>query len=120
LYWSSRPEGKTQDYIPVHYAEAKYLINMANLKSHTMAGVTLCAKNHFGSLIRTPPDRGYYDMHGSTAQRTPGAGHYRDLVDLMGHAHLGGKTLLTVGSALSVRAAASGKLVPPSVFPILA
>jgi hypothetical protein len=94
LYWSSRPEGKTQDYIPVHYVEAKYLINMANLKSHTMAGVTLCAKNHFGSLIRTPPDRGYYDMHGSTAQRTPGAGHYRDLVDLMGHAHLGGKTLL--------------------------
>jgi hypothetical protein len=53
LYWSSRPEGKAQDYVPVHYAEATYLINMANLKSHTMAGVTLCAKNHFGSLFRT-------------------------------------------------------------------
>ncbi len=94
LYWSSRPEGKTQDYVPVHYAEAKYLVNMANLKSHTMAGVTLCAKNHFGSLLRTPPQGGYFDMHASAAGRSPGMGKYRDMVDLMGHAHLGGKTLI--------------------------
>lgn len=94
FYWSSRPEGKTQDYVPVPYAEATYLVNMANLKSHTMAGVTLCAKNHFGSLIRTPPANGYYDMHATTAGRTPGTAHYRDLVDLMGHAHVGGKTLI--------------------------
>ncbi len=94
LYWSSRPEGKAQDYVPVHYAEATYLINMANLKSHTMAGVTLCAKNHFGSLFRTPPQAGYFDMHATTAGRSPGMGKYRDMVDLMGHAHLGGKTLV--------------------------
>jgi hypothetical protein len=94
LYWSSRPEGKTQDYVPGYYAEAKYLINLANLKAHTMAGVTLCAKNHFGSLLRTPPQGGYFDMHTSTAGRTPGMGKYRDMVDLIGHAHLGGKTLL--------------------------
>ena len=94
LYWSSRPAGTTQDYVPVHYAQAKYLINMANLKSHTSAGVTLCAKNHFGSLIRTPPAKGYYDMHGTLAQRSSGAARYRDLVDLMGHAQLGGKTLV--------------------------
>ncbi len=94
LYWSSRPEGTTQDYVPVHYAQAKYLINMANLKSHTSAGVTLCAKNHFGSLIRTPPAKGYYDMHGTLPQRSSGTGRYRDLVDLMGHAQLGGKTLV--------------------------
>ena len=94
FYWSARPEGKTQDYVPVHYAEATYLINMANLKSHTMAGVTLCGKNHFGSLFRTPPQAGYFDMHASLAGRSAGMGKYRDLVDLMGHAHLGGKTLL--------------------------
>lgn len=94
LYWSSRPEGKTQDYVPVHYAEAKYLINMANLKSHVMAAVTLCGKNHFGSLFRTPPQKGYFDMHASTAGRSPGMGKYRDMVDLIGHAHLGGKTLI--------------------------
>jgi hypothetical protein len=94
LYWSSRPEGKTQDFIPLYYVEAKYLINMANLKSHNMAGVTLCAKNHFGSLMRTPPQRDYFDMHASTAARSPGSGKYRDLVDLIGHAQLGGKTLV--------------------------
>jgi len=94
FYWSIRPEGKTQDYVPAPYAEAKYFINMANLKSHTLAGVTLCAKNHYGSLIRKPPEKGYYDMHETLARKTPGSGHYRALVDLMGHAHTGGKTLL--------------------------
>jgi hypothetical protein len=94
LYWSARPEGKTQDYVPTFYADAKYVINLANLKSHVMAGVTLCAKNHFGSLIRTPPQSGYFDMHSSLAGRSPGMGKYRDLVDLIGHAHLGGKTML--------------------------
>jgi hypothetical protein len=62
FYWSSRPKGTTQDYAPVPYVEAKYLINMANLKSHTGAGVTLCGKNHYGSLNRKPPDQGYYDI----------------------------------------------------------
>ena len=80
--------------MPVPYAEAKYLINMANLKSHTGAGVTLCGKNHYGSLIRKPPDKGYYDMHVSLPSGVQGSGHYRALVDLMGHAHTGGKTLL--------------------------
>ena len=72
FYWSSRPTGTAQDYVPVPYVEAKYLINMANLKSHTGAGVTLCAKNHYGSLIRKPPDKGYYDMHGSLPYESPG------------------------------------------------
>jgi hypothetical protein len=94
FYWSSRPTGMTQDYVPVPYAEAKYLINMANLKSHTSAGVTLCAKNHYGSLLRRPPDKGYYDMHGTLASDVHGSGQYRALVDLMGHARTGGKTLL--------------------------
>ncbi|MCC6858195.1 MAG: DUF362 domain-containing protein [Bryobacterales bacterium] len=94
LYWSVRPEGKDQDYVPAHYAEAAYLVNMASWKGHTMAGVTLCAKNHFGSLIRTPPQKGYFDMHANTAGRNPGMGKYRELVDLTGHAHLGGKTFL--------------------------
>ena len=94
FYWSSRPAGKTQDYVPAPYAEAKYFINLANLKSHTMAGVTLCGKNHYGSLIRRPPEKGYYDMHASLPGKAPGSGQYRALVDLMGQAHTGGKTLL--------------------------
>ncbi len=92
LYWSCHPEGCLQDYVPVSFAQADYLINLANLKSHTAAGVTLCAKNHFGSLVRWPAQKEYYDMHkGSFA---PGMGQYREQVDLMGHAHIGGKTLL--------------------------
>jgi hypothetical protein len=68
------------------------MINLANLKSHTGAGVTLCAKNHYGSLIRWPAEKGYYDMH--TSGFPKGTGEYRCLVDLMGHAQLGGKTVL--------------------------
>jgi hypothetical protein len=94
FYWSSRPTGVAQDYLPAPYVEAKYLINLANLKAHTVTAVTLCAKNHFGSLVRKPADKGYYDMHVSLPQRVPGSGHYRALVDVMGHAQTGGKTLL--------------------------
>ena len=97
FYWST-PEasGKDTDYVPESYAEASYLINLANLKSHNdQAGITLCAKNHYGSLIRSPArNANYYNMHKSLPYTTPGMGHYRPLVDLMGHKQLGGKTLL--------------------------
>ncbi|MFQ6034602.1 MAG: SMP-30/gluconolactonase/LRE family protein [Sedimentisphaerales bacterium] len=92
FYWSCHPEGCLQDYVPVCFVEADYLINFANLKAHTGAGVTLCAKNHYGSLIRWPVQKGYYDMHKSAFSKKTGV--YRNLVDLMGHSHIGGKTLL--------------------------
>jgi len=92
FYWSCRPEGCLQDYVPVAYAEADYLVNLANLKSHGATGVTLCAKNHFGSLVRWPVQEGYYDMH--TGCFAEGMGKYREQVDLLGHAHVGAKTVL--------------------------
>ncbi len=92
LYWSNRPEGCQQDYVPIAFAEAEYLINLANLKAHPGSGVTLCAKNHFGSLWRLPPEKGYYDMHKNTFSK--GSREYRNLVDLMGHSHIGRKTVL--------------------------
>ena len=92
LYWSCNPKDTLQDYVPVSFAQAEYLINLANLKAHTGAGVTLCAKNHYGSLIRVPFQKGYYDMHKNAFAKE--TGKYRPLVDLMGHAHLGGKTIL--------------------------
>jgi hypothetical protein len=99
LYWST-PEatGEKTDYLPASYVQADYLINMANLKSHNdQAGITLCAKNHYGSLIRKPArSEGYYDLHKDLPYNTPGNGHYRPLVDLMGHKQLGGKTLLYI------------------------
>jgi len=92
LYWSNRPQGCQQDYVPTAFVEAEYLINLANLKAHPGTGVTLCAKNHFGSLWRLPPEKGYYDMHKNSFSK--GTREYRDLVDLMGHAQIGGKTVL--------------------------
>ena len=97
FYWSTPDaEGKQQDFVPVSYAEATYLINLANLKSHNdQAGITLCAKNHYGSLVRKPTSQSeYYDMHKDLPYNTPGMGHYRPLVDLMGHKHIGRKTML--------------------------
>ena len=110
LYWStSAAEGKLADYIPVSFAEASYFINFAVLKGHS-AGVTVCAKNHYGSLIRCPdgslrpelpglPGDGsyldYYDIHLSLPSGShPGMERYRSLVDLMGHPELDGKTVL--------------------------
>ncbi len=97
FYWSTPDAaGKKIDYVPASYVEADYLINLANLKSHNdQAGITLCAKNHYGSLVRKPArSQEYYDMHKDLPYTTPGMGRYRPLVDLMGHKHLGGKTLL--------------------------
>lgn len=92
VHWSGHPKDCLPDYVPVHFADADYLINLANLKAHTGAGVTLCAKNHYGSLVRWPAQEKYCDLHKSSF--TEGMGKYRDLVDLTGHAHIGGKTFL--------------------------
>ena len=92
VYWSCRPQGKMPDFLPTCFAEAEYLINFANLKAHTLAGVTLCGKNHFGSLVRWPVQKGYYDLHRDSFSKQRKM--YREQVDLMGHAHLGGKTVL--------------------------
>jgi uncharacterized protein (DUF362 family) len=83
-------------YLPRQVTEAKYMINMALLRPHGMAGVTLTAKNHFGS-IHFPNDGGWSPMvlHGSV-MRTQPMGSYNALVDLMGHRHLGGKTMLYI------------------------
>ena len=101
FYWStSAANGKRQDYIPRSFAEADYMINFAILKSHDSGGITVCGKNHYGSLIRNPNGTlggrqyNYYDMHNSLPSRRRGMGYYRALVDLMGHPELGGKTVL--------------------------
>ena len=102
LYWSTiDANGKVQDYLPVSFVEADYIINLAVLKGHA-AGITVCAKNHYGSMIRNPTgyewgeQKNYYNLHDSLpwATGSPGRSHYRALVDLMGHADLGGKTVL--------------------------
>jgi hypothetical protein len=82
-----------------HYYEemvnADYLINLAALKAHARAGITLTAKNHFGSHTRD----GAWHMHpGLIAPENDmvereSYGMYRVLVDIMGSSVLGGNTL---------------------------
>jgi hypothetical protein len=103
LFWSTaEATGKLPDYLPAPWAEADYLINFAILKGHS-SGVTVCGKNLYGALLRCPAgylyDEGvldYYNLHLSlpNAGWSPGMGHYRAVVDLMGHRELGAKTLL--------------------------
>ncbi|MHB8900775.1 MAG: DUF362 domain-containing protein [Thermoguttaceae bacterium] len=91
--------GKT--YLPKCATGAAYMINAAVMKGHSLAGVTLCAKNHFGSVYR--PDTGPKDqhrgwnpshLHESITSTSRPMGTYNAIVDLMGHPHLGGKTML--------------------------
>jgi uncharacterized protein (DUF362 family) len=81
-------------YLPQQVTEAKYMINIALLRPHGMAGVTLIGKNHFGS-VHFPGDGGWTPrpLHPYVA-RNQAMGSYNALVDLMGHRHLGGKTFL--------------------------
>ena len=81
-------------YLARQVVEAKYMINMALMRPHGMAGVTLCGKNHFGS-VHFPNNGGWSPqaLH-SSVLRTQAMGSYNALVDLIGHGHLGGKTML--------------------------
>lgn len=94
FYWSCRPDALKADVLPTCFAEADYQINFASLKAHAATGITLCGKNHFGSLIRWPVEKGYYDMHRHSFSKEQRL--YREQVDLLGHAHLGGKTVLNL------------------------
>ena len=89
-------------YFPTCVTEAEYLINVAGLKGHTMAGMTVCAKNHLGSIFTPDGAAAARNMHstlavkvGSRRRVAPQAmGSYNSLVDLNGHKELGGKTVL--------------------------
>ncbi len=83
-------------YLPRQVTEAKYMINMALLRPHGMAGVTLIGKNHFGSVYF--PNAGGWSpraLHNDVMRTLP-MGSYNALVDLIAHRHLGGKTMLYV------------------------
>lgn len=90
---------------------ADYMINVANLKPHSGTGITLTAKNHFGSQSRA----GAYHLHYSHLSQIEGkpptnAGYhkYRVLVDLMGSKYLGQNTLLFVIDGLYAGGASEG------------
>ena len=95
LYWS-KPGVNPQytDHSPLAAAEATYFISLPTLKAHEGGGVTLSGKNLYGGLCRYPYQEGYFELHADLPYGTLGMGHYRTLVDLLGHADFGGKGLL--------------------------
>lgn len=77
--------------------DAEYMINLAAMKGHGLAGITLCVKNHFGTQAR----RSAAHLHpGLNGKDRLGYGHYRVLVDMMGNKHTGDKNLFYILDAL--------------------
>jgi hypothetical protein len=72
------------------------MINIASLKAHACAGITLCAKNHFGSHTRNGAGHLHAGLIGSTNDIVDNGGYrkYRVQVDLIGNKYLGANTLL--------------------------
>jgi hypothetical protein len=107
-YWSTPDaDGKTQDCALQSFYDAAYVINFSVLKSHDRSGITVAAKNHYGSMLRTPISGGrtlgtnHYNLHDRlplqpTNTAWQNMGYYRPLVDLMGNAYIGGKTVLYI------------------------
>jgi hypothetical protein len=86
--------GMEPAYLPRTVTESKYLINSALFRAHFMLGVTLTAKNHFGSVyFKKSGTFSPSPLHGCGMKVNP-EGSYNCLVELMGHKQLGGKTLL--------------------------
>lgn len=93
LFYSDKTQSdKLYDIIE----NADYLINVANLKPHMAAGISLTAKNHFGSQARGTASHLHYSL--ITPRGTPGSNggyhKYRVLVDMMGSKYLGKNTIL--------------------------
>lgn len=84
-------------------SDAAYTINIANLKPHIRAGVTLCAKNHFGSHTRGSAEHLHPSLICPAANGSPtndGYKKYRAQVDLMGNKYLGRNTMLFIVDGL--------------------
>lgn len=88
LFYSDKTQ---QDKLFDIIEKADYLINAANLKPHLTAGISLTAKNHFGSQARATAMHLHYSLPG---RGNTGYHKYRVLVDLMGSKYLGQNTLL--------------------------
>jgi hypothetical protein len=89
--------------------DADYMINVASLKPHGSAGISLTSKNHFGSHARRSASHLHYALVAPLWEESPrqvgkasngGYKKYRVLVDIMGSRYLGQNTLLFVVDGL--------------------
>lgn len=106
VIWSESFKGETC-YLPTCLTQAEYLINFASLKGHELAGVTLTAKNHFGTIMNSsrinPPQAAnihglvaanYYDGGTDWTWEQREMGAYNVLTDFIANKNIGGKTVL--------------------------
>jgi len=85
------------------FENAEYMINIPMLKGHRRAGITMFAKNHFGSHTRGDASHLHNGLIAPTESPNvtrPGYGLYRVQVDLMTHKYLGKKNLIYIMDAL--------------------
>jgi Domain of unknown function (DUF362) len=101
FYSDKKQSDKLYDVIE----NADYMINLASLKPHGSAGISLTAKNHFGSQARQSASHLHYALIAPTWETSPreagnpsngGYKKYRVLVDLMGSRYLGQNTMLYI------------------------
>ena len=123
IHWSQNLTleigGGNPTYLPTCVTKADYLINLGSLRAHNLAGVTFCAKNHFGSICASRDGAPYlsapkaagvhpycavkdFSWGGEWNFTGRAMGTYNSIVDLMGHRHLGEKTLLFLLDGLYV------------------
>ena len=106
LYYSDKKQAdKLFDIIE----QADYMINVASLKPHGSAGISITSKNHFGSHARRSASHLHYALIAPLWEESPrqagkasngGYKKYRVLVDLMGSKYLGQNTLLFIADGL--------------------
>ncbi len=91
--------------VPELVFQSTYIVNMALLKGHPTTGVTLTAKNHYGSI-----DGREHKNYINTWQHQMGI--YNPFVDLIGTKQLGGKTVLFMVDGLFGTRDANDPVVP--------
>lgn len=88
---------------------ANYMINVASLKPHGSAGISLTAKNHYGSQARKNASHLHYSHVAPGWEISPreagnpsngGYKKYRSMVDMMGSGYLGQNTMLFIVEGL--------------------
>lgn len=108
------PISMPEEYVTNALMNASYLINMPIMKgAHSLAGVTLGFKNHFGTISTCSALHDYVNVvYKPEKYRTD----YNPLVDLLGSPLIGGKTVLTIGDGLFAARQFSVPPVPWTTF----
>ncbi|MFN2240934.1 MAG: DUF362 domain-containing protein [Anaerolineae bacterium] len=103
-----------EEYVTDALMTATYLISMPIMKgAHSLAGVTLGFKNHFGTISTCSALHDYVDVvHKPQKYRTD----YSPLVDLLGSPLIGGKLVLTIGDGIFAARQFSMSPVPWTTF----